>query len=141
MSRGRKGSYASIGKVRRTLRKLEPEITEELKDIVQTTADLVENNAKQNAPVDTGNLRKYITAKVGRDGLTAQVGIRGKRARKKAFYAHFVEFGTRELRAQPFLFPAVEQYKNQFFKKSQSALKRALINAVKKAKTTSTNNE
>jgi HK97 gp10 family phage protein len=66
------------------------------------SAVLVERVAKRLCPVDTGRLRGSITHDLARDarGLVATVGTLVE-------YAPFVEFGTRYMRAQPFLRPAL----------------------------------
>ena len=72
---------------------------------VATTALLVETEAKRRCPVDTGRLRSSITTE--RKGLTLSVGSNVK-------YAPFIEFGTRRMAAQPFLFPAAESQRIAF---------------------------
>lgn len=62
----------------------------------------VQNEARRLCPVDTGRLRASIHHVPGRDarGFYVQVGT-------NVNYAGFVEFGTRRMRAQPFLRPAL----------------------------------
>ena len=64
----------------------------------------VERAAKRLAPVDTGRLRSSIGHTLRRDagGLLATVGT-------SVEYASYVEFGTRYMRAQPFLRPALSR--------------------------------
>lgn len=62
----------------------------------------VHGRARQLAPVDTGRLRSSIQYEVGRDGR----GIVG-RIGTNVHYAKHVEFGTRRMRAQPFLRPGL----------------------------------
>lgn len=62
----------------------------------------VERAAKRLCPVDTGRLRSSITHSVERDGR-GLVGFVGTNVE----YAIYVEFGTRYMRAQPFLRPAL----------------------------------
>lgn len=150
MASRRKGSYADVNRVRRMFRALPKAISQEVRTVVEETAKAIERDAKAFAPAETGDLRRSISSKVGRDGFTAQIGIRGKRAQRRAYYAHFVEFGTRAYspgqvrgasgsktthkvrkvvaarRAQPFLYPAAQVNKKAFFNNSRRALKRAL---------------
>ena len=65
---------------------------------------LVEGTAKQNCPVDTGNLRASITHEVNEGE-----GIVGTNVE----YASFVEFGTSKQAPQPYLYPALEQNKEK----------------------------
>ena len=60
----------------------------------------VEGEAKIRTPVDTGTLRNSITHDV-RDNV-AIVGTNTK-------YAPHVEYGTRHMRAQPYLRPALDE--------------------------------
>lgn len=62
----------------------------------------VERTAKRLAPVDTGRLRSSIGHTLVRDseGLLALVGSR-------VAYAGYVEYGTRKMRARPYLRPAL----------------------------------
>lgn len=62
----------------------------------------VESAAKRLCPVDTGRLRASITHSLERDGkgLVAFVG-------SNVHYAIFQELGTRFVRAQPYLRPAL----------------------------------
>ncbi len=57
--------------------------------------------ARRTVPVRTGYLRSTIYAKI--QGWVAQIGA-------EATYAMFVEFGTRYMRARPYLHPAIQQY-------------------------------
>jgi HK97 gp10 family phage protein len=57
--------------------------------------------AKQLVPVRTGHLRSSIYAKISE--WVAEVGA-------EAAYALFVEFGTYRMRAQPYLYPAIQRY-------------------------------
>jgi HK97 gp10 family phage protein len=57
--------------------------------------------AMRNAPVRTGHLRSSIYATI--KDWVAQIGA-------EATYALFVELGTRHMRAQPYLWPATQEY-------------------------------
>jgi HK97 gp10 family phage protein len=63
---------------------------------------------RELAPVDTGFLRSHIRKRVSDDGLAYEVGVREEDFADagKAFYAQFLEFGTRFMSARPFIFPA-----------------------------------
>jgi HK97 gp10 family phage protein len=68
---------------------------------LESWAEAVRALAKQFVPVRTGHLRDSIYAKVGE--WVAEIG-------SEATCALFVEFGTRRMRAQPYLFPAVQEH-------------------------------
>lgn len=57
--------------------------------------------AKQLVPVRTGHLRSSIYAKI--QEWVAEIGA-------EATYALFVEFGTRYMQAQPYLYPAIQEH-------------------------------
>jgi len=57
--------------------------------------------AKQLVPVRSGHLRSSIYAKIRE--WVAEVGA-------EAAYALFVEFGTRYMRARPYLYPAIQEH-------------------------------
>ncbi|MBT0160780.1 HK97 gp10 family phage protein [Candidatus Bathyarchaeota archaeon A05DMB-2] len=57
--------------------------------------------AKQLAPVRTGHLKSSIYAKIQQ--WVAEIGA-------EATYALFVEFGTRHMQAQPYLYPAIQEH-------------------------------
>jgi len=57
--------------------------------------------AKQLVPVRTGHLRSGIYAKI--QEWVAEIGA-------EATYALFVELGTRHMQAQPYLYPAIQEY-------------------------------
>ena len=57
--------------------------------------------AKQLVPVRTGHLRNSIYTKIRE--WVAEIGA-------EATYALFVEFGTRRMRARPYLYPAIQQH-------------------------------
>lgn len=85
--------------------------TNSLQDVVRgklsQCAGLVEAEARGNVPVRTGYLKSTIYGVV--NDWVIRVGA-------EATYALFVEFGTRYMRAQPYIFPAVQKYLGQLEK-------------------------
>ena len=61
----------------------------------------VKAEAMRQVPVRTGHLRSTIYAKIKE--WVAEIGA-------KATYALFVELGTKYMQAQPYLYPAIQQY-------------------------------
>ena len=57
--------------------------------------------AKQLVPVRTGHLRSSIYASIKE--WVAEIGA-------EATYALFVELGTRHMKAQPYLYPAIQEH-------------------------------
>ena len=76
--------------------------------------------ARSLAPIRTGRLRSSIYAKTS--GWEVQIGA-------EASYALFVEFGTRQMQAQPFLHPAVEEYMPRLEEMLLEALDQAVAEA------------
>lgn len=83
--------------------------------------------AKRRAPFRTGLTRSSI--EIGKaavmDGIRyRKVGIFKKKG--YPFYAKYLEFGTRKMRARPFLSPAYEQKKKEAYKILKSEIKKGL---------------
>tara|TARA_R110000803_G_scaffold34289_7_gene74928 strand:+ start:381 stop:740 length:360 start_codon:yes stop_codon:yes gene_type:complete len=67
-------------------------------DITKIQATDISRNAKKLAPIDTGKLRQSITAEEVKPTAWTITAYES--------YASFIEFGTRYMSAQPFLYPA-----------------------------------
>lgn len=109
-----------------------------LNRVLKKAAKPVEDAARRNAPVDSGDLRDSLTTEVIRTnagkaafaeamrsgasrseaGQAARAANREAagqgasatvRVRAKSWYAHFIEWGTRKAGAHPFLGPALRQ--------------------------------
>lgn len=79
----------------------------DVKHIVKRNGAELNRNAAKKAPVDTGFLRRSIIFEVADGGMTA-----GSIA--QAHYAPYLEYGTRFMSAQPFMYPAYLAQKNKF---------------------------
>lgn len=66
---------------------------------IAEAAEIIETDAKRRAPVRSGELRDSIGSNIRADGLQAAIG-------SGAPHAPFVEFGTKTMPAQPWLYPA-----------------------------------
>lgn len=94
-----------ISTVVRNLEKLSKDIEAGTRKANMRAALEIEREAVSRVPVDTGRLKGSIgTQEVGN---IIEVGS-GVREGSEVEYAHFVEFGTRNMAAQPYLQPAVE---------------------------------
>lgn len=71
------------------------EVPEIVKPAMQDTVNRMHGEMRRRVPTKTGRLRDMITAFVSKDGRRGEVGFRGKKGRQKAFYARFIEFGTK----------------------------------------------
>lgn len=80
---------------------------EEVKNTVRKHGSQLEVKAQRNAPIDTGNLRRSVGLEIRGNGLTAE-------SEATAEYAGYVEYGTRYMKAQPYMRPAFEEQKAKF---------------------------
>lgn len=69
------------------------------REILRTALD-IQSTARRRCPVKTGRLRNSVAIGGTRWEITIGTNVE---------YAPFVEFGTRRMRARPFLFPAFQQ--------------------------------
>lgn len=115
------------------LKRLPVELEKDVITVLEVNAQQIEADAKRNAPVGTPE----STGIKGYVGGTLQQSIKSLRIGKLTFriranetglapYAAFVEFGTRFMRAQPFLFPAFFKGRNRFINDLQDLLNRKL---------------
>lgn len=100
------------------LEKIPKELDLTVDKILEDNAQKIEADAKAKVPVDTGKLWQSIKALKESDKTYV---IRANNT-GKAPYAGFVEYGTRYMRAQPFLFPAFFSGRARFIKDLQNLL-------------------
>lgn len=110
--------FRKIGRLQDALGKMPDLIAEELGNAVRDLVLLVEEVAKRNCPVDTGNLRSSITPVI-EHWAAGYVGTNVE-------YAPYVEYGTEKTPAQPFLEPAFLEGKKQASKIFGKAISRAI---------------
>jgi HK97 gp10 family phage protein len=84
-----------IGKLRRTLRRIEDEAQRELREAVDDGAEAILQDMRALVPVRTGALARLLGKRVARDGLTARVGLVTKKAQRDGFYFRFLDAGTK----------------------------------------------
>ena len=78
---------------------------------VQITCLFIERRAKQLAPVDVGDLKRSINAVMKTNkNQSRQLGTVGTNIE----YAAYQEFGTKNMRAQPYLGPALEEARRMY---------------------------
>lgn len=88
-------------------------VEKDVQALIRRYAYLIEQEAKRLCPVDTGNLRSTIRTELEEFAGAVVVG---------ADYAAFVELGTHDSPAQPYLFPAWEMYREAFIRDLQNVL-------------------
>jgi HK97 gp10 family phage protein len=79
--------FVGVNKLRRTLRRLEPEVTKGVKYELARGAQAIKDDAVRNfravdiPEIGTGDLKRSISYQISRDGLTAVIGPEAKRAK------------------------------------------------------------
>lgn len=135
MAAARGLKFEGMDELRAALRDFAPkEVNNLLRNTVHGVAGVVRDGVRKRAPVDTGTLRKAITA-VRRRGKPGQpisdvIAKHGDGAKYDAFYWRFLEFGTSKMMARPFIVPTVERfrpempriYREEFGKKFEKAM-------------------
>lgn len=90
----------------------------------------VRKEAREKAPEDTGLLDENfaLLTRVKGSEVVAKVGIRGGAHKNdySPYYFRFVELGTKDLPAKPFLRPALENNAESIFATILEELKKAL---------------
>jgi HK97 gp10 family phage protein len=90
-----------IEEFKQTMQQFDSGIQRHVHRLLASWAADVKALAKQLAPVRTGHLRSSIYAKI--QEWVAEIGA-------EATYAIFIEFGTRYMQAQPYLYPAIQEH-------------------------------
>lgn len=121
----------------RKLRKLPEAAKAEIRKALAAQADEVIDMMKRLVPVDEGDLRDSIAWRWGRTAPKGSVAVgrvaAGTRSElsitifaggNQAFWARYVEFGTRKMRAQPFFFPAWRSNRKHVRRKVQAAMRK-----------------
>lgn len=147
--------FAGVTKLRRKLRRMDKSITQGVRSEIEAAAKSIEMDMLVMAPVDEGDLARSISYKIGKDGMTALIGpaarstqikrglksgptkytksgrltaatIRNKKARFELYKAMWLEFGTSNMAARPFIQPAYDANKDEFTKRVRNAVSAAL---------------
>lgn len=96
--------------LRRKIKRMPDDVKGEVQAAIKDSADTIYYEALPRIPRDEGRLAEALHKRLSSDKLGAQVGYwkRGnlRNWRKAGWRAHFIEFGTRDQRARPFLGPA-----------------------------------
>jgi HK97 gp10 family phage protein len=127
-----------IEEVKKMFGDVSPRVARNLvRQTVQKIASNIAKDAKENAPVDSGNLKSAIKAARTKSHPDRPISVvkvtEGRKAKGDAFYWHFVEYGTKFSLAKPFIAPAKkraeasmsETFRAEFGKKFEKHLARA----------------
>ena len=103
---------------------------------IRAGSNVVRDEARRLAPIDTGNLKKSIaTIRRKGDRNTVQFSVTpSKGGKHDGWYAHFLEFGTSNMSAKPFLRPAFESKQDEVLQATKEYIANRLPNEVEKAK-------
>lgn len=108
------------------IRKASADVQDNARKVLNEQAEIIRDDAKSRAPVDSGTLQKSIKASKTKKSLNASVSAGGG----DAYYAPFVEFGTKNADAQPFLYPAARAHEEETARKLVEAMTKTLKEAV-----------
>ena len=111
-----------LERLKRRLAKLPKKMKAEVKVALEKSADELVAMQRRLVPVDQGDLRDSIQKRDGNHELSVEV-VAGS---DKAFYATFVEFGTRERPAQPFFFPPYRALRKRIKSRTSRAVGKAV---------------
>ena len=108
---------AEVNKMVRQVRAWQAMKRAEIIDLIEETARAVAADAKNRAPVESGDLKKKI-----RSILTDVASHLAAHVVADVFYAKFIELGTSTARAHPFMLPAYEAHVHGFLLKLRTLL-------------------
>lgn len=121
--------------LRKKLRRADDEARKEVRTEVAALARLTRDYARGHVASTSSNVASAISDRVARDGMGASVGLLTRAARRRAWYAHFIEWGTRPSRktrhpglpARPFLTPAWEQARTEVGPRVRNAVNNMIL--------------
>lgn len=131
-------AYGRLSATRKLLRRLPDDLVEPVRKAFREGAAAILADAKAGAPKDTGAGAEALNLQISRDGLSAKVGLVGKRANRRGYHLRFHEYGTKgvadgfgkgiplpPLPARPFLEPAFDAHSAEIAAKVKAGIARA----------------
>ena len=119
-----------IEEILKDLRQMEGEARQCVVDVLREETKPVVEDARSRAPKDTGAMARGIKRSISKKKLEARISAGGMVGGVDTYYAQFVEFGTKHMPAQPFLFPACRAHEERI----GDALSRAMYDLIRKGK-------
>lgn len=113
MARFKKPGMVGLNRLNKKLRRMGPAVKEGLAPALQKVADAVYADALKRIPVREGDLAAALKKQVMSNATNARVGYWQKGNKKNwelgGWRAHFIEFGTQNAPAKPFIRPAFRE--------------------------------
>jgi len=101
-----------------------------LRAALRAGAKIIVRQAKALAPVDSGALKKHIRARANRKGkrgcVDISIGVFARKGQDYPYYWRFLELGTCNLSARPFLRPALDNQQIQVIEAIRKKLKQRI---------------
>lgn len=107
-----------------------------LNSAIRAAASSIQKEAKKNALVRTGKLKKDIIIKKRRTTNTRirySIGIR-RGTKEDAFYGHILEFGSSKMAASPFMRPALESKAGESINDVKKKMQQRIDKEIKRSK-------
>lgn len=96
MARRRRSRVTGNRRLRRVLRRIEPEAREGVKTAMEEAAQAIWADMVVLTPAGPqGRLRRMLDWRVPKNGLTARIGLVTKRTQESGFYFKFLDRGTK----------------------------------------------
>jgi HK97 gp10 family phage protein len=119
-----------MDEILKDLRQVEGEARQRVYEILRDETKPVVEDARSRAPKDTGAMARGIKRSVSKKKLEAKISAGGMVGGVDTYYAFFVEEGTKNKPARPFLFPACRAHEERIGK----ALSDAMYDLIRKGK-------
>lgn len=143
MSDGVKIRYPNKEQIFARLRKISPNVDAEIAKSNERFARQFVSQIKNLAPDDSGKLKQslrygFVDPETKTEVASAQIRSRGAGGTRTAlgifgeFYWKFIEFGTVNTAARPFIYPIYRLMKTKYLRTARAAINRAVKSAVKK---------
>jgi HK97 gp10 family phage protein len=119
------GIYVNVkgsDEIIKELRQVQGEAKETVIQVLKEETGEIVKDARSRAPKDTGALARGIKRSVSRKKLEARVSAGGMVGGVDTYYAQFVEFGTKDVPAQPFLYPAARAREPEIYERLTEAM-------------------
>jgi HK97 gp10 family phage protein len=104
------------------LRRVQGEAKDTVIQVLKEETGEVVKDARSRAPKDTGALARGIKRSVSKKKVEAKISAGGTVRGVDTYYAQFVEFGTKDMPARPFLYPAARAREPEIYDRLTEAM-------------------